>query len=156
MEGKPVVIEALLKALKEEMGAISQYFLHAELCSNWGYERLAKITKARAITEMKHAEKLIERIIFLESVPDLSEIAPLHVGADVRSQLMNDLDAEKRADATYNEGILACREAGDNTTADLMKDNLLQENDHINFLESQLTIIEQAGLQDYLASQVRE
>ena len=156
MQGKPEVIEAMLKPLKQEMGAISQYILHSELCSNWGYERLAKITKARAIVEMKHAERLVERIIFLEAVPDLHEIAPLHVGADVHSQFINDLNSEKEADTTYNESIAICREAGDNTTAELLEENLIQENEHISFLEAQLQMVEDVGIQDYLATQVRE
>ena len=155
MKGKPEVMEALSEMLKEEMGAISQYFLHGEMCENWGYKRLSELTKKQAIGEMKHAEAIIERILFLEGLPNMSEIGKISIGKDVPGQLKNDLAVEKNAVVSYNKAVEACREAGDNATADFLKEILKDEEEHVDFLETQLSLIEQLTLPIYLTEQMK-
>jgi bacterioferritin len=140
--------------LKEELGAISQYFIHAEMCETWGYKKLGDHTKKESINEMKHAEKLIERILYLEGTPNLNDMPKLVVGKDVKSQFQNDLALEKNAVAEYNAVIATCRKAGDNASADLLQAILADEEEHVDFLEEQLGLIESIGLQNYLAQQV--
>ncbi len=154
MKGKPEVIEVLAKMLKEELGAISQYFIHAEMCETWGYKKLSDHTKKESINEMKHAEKLIERILFLEGTPNLNDMPKLVVGKDVKSQFQNDLALEKNAVAEYNAVIATCRKAGDNASADLLQVILADEEEHVDYLEEQLGLIESIGIQNYLAQQV--
>ena len=154
MQGKPEVIEILAKMLKEELGAISQYFIHAEMCENWGYKKLSDHTKKESINEMKHAEKLIERILFLEGTPNLNDMPKLVVGRDVKSQFENDLALEKNAVAEYNAAVAAAREAGDNASAELLKILLADEEDHVDYLEEQLSLIDNIGIQNYLAQQI--
>lgn len=154
MKGKPEVIEVLAKMLKEELGAISQYFIHAEMCETWGYKKLSDHTKKESINEMKHAEKLIERILFLEGAPNLNDMPKLVVGKDVKSQFQNDLTLEKNAVGEYNAAIATARKAGDNASADLLQAILTDEEEHVDFLEEQLGLIESIGIQNYLAQQV--
>lgn len=154
MKGKPEVIEVLAKMLKEELGAISEYFIHAEMCENWGYDKLSEHTKKESINEMKHAEKLIERILFLEGTPNLNDMPKLNVGKDVKSQFQNDLELEKGAVAEYNAAIALCRKAGDHASADLLQAILADEEEHVDFLEEQLGLIDSIGIQNYLAQQV--
>ncbi len=154
MKGKPEVIEVLAKMLKEELGAISEYFIHAEMCESWGYKKLSDHTKKESINEMKHAEKLIERILFLEGTPNLNDMPKLNVGKDVKAQFANDLDLEKNAVIEYNAAIATCRKAGDNASADLLQVILTDEEEHVDFLEEQLSLIDNIGIQNYLAQQV--
>jgi len=154
MKAKPEVIDALAKMLKEELGAISQYFIHAEMCENWGYKKLSDHTKKESINEMKHAETLIERILFLEGTPNLNDMPKLAVGKDVKSQFQNDLTLEKNAVAEYNAAITACRKAGDNASAEILKVILTDEEEHVDFLEEQLSLIDNIGIQNYLARQM--
>jgi bacterioferritin len=154
MKGKPEVLVILARMLKEELGAISQYFVHAEMCENWGYKKLSEHTKKESINEMKHAEKLIERILFLEGMPNLNDLPKLEVGKDVKQQFQNDLALEKGAVAEYNASITTCRKAGDNASADLLEAILADEEDHVDYLEEQLTLIDQIGIQNYLAQQM--
>lgn len=156
MKGKTEVLEVLQKALSEELQAIMQYFLHGEMQSNWGYQRLYAEVKKQSIGEMKHAEELIERIIFLEGIPDLNDIPKLKVGRNVEQQIQNDLDLEKGAVAEYNQYIAICRKAGDNTSADMMEALLKDEEEHVDYLETQLSMIKDLGLQNYLAQQMEE
>jgi len=156
MKGKPEVLEVLAKMLKEELGAISQYMVHAEMCENWGYKRLSQHTKKESIGEMKHAETLIERILFLEGTPNLNDMPKLQVGKDVKQQLQNDLDLEKSAVVEYNEAIATCRKAGDQASADILQAILADEEGHVDFLDTQLGIIEAIGLANYLAQQLEE
>jgi bacterioferritin len=156
MKGKPEVIELLSKMLKEELGALNQYMLHAEMQNNWGYKRLYKETKQQAIGEMKHAEDLIERILFLEGMPNLADLPKLNIGKDVKQQLTNDLALEKGAVAEYNAAVAAARKAGDNVSADLLDKLLHDEEGHVDHLETQLGLIEQLGLENYLAQQLNE
>jgi len=154
MKGKPEVLKALQEMLEEELGAINQYFLHSEMCENWGYKRLSERVKDLSIAEMKHAEELIERTLFLEGTPNLSELPKLNIGRDVKQQLENDLALEHGAVTGYNEAIATCRTAADNGTADFLKRILLQEEAHVDFFEEQLGLIDQLGVQNYLAQQL--
>ncbi len=155
MKGKSEVIEVLQKALSEELQAISQYFLHGEMQSNWGYKRLYAEVKKQAIGEMKHAEVLIERILFLEGLPNLNDIPKLKIGKTVQEQLQNDLTLEKNAVAEYNKWIALARKHDDNASADLMEVLLKDEEEHVDYLETQLAIIKELGLANYLAQQMR-
>ena len=155
MKGNPEVLEVLSDMLKEELGAINQYFLHAEMCENWGYKRLAELTKKQAIGEMKHAEAIIERILFLEGLPKMNEIGTISIGKDVPGQLKNDLALEKGAVAAYNKAVEVCRKAADNATADFLKEILKDEEEHVDYLETQLSLIEQLTLPIYLTEQMK-
>ena len=156
MKGKPAVLEVLSQMLKEELGAISQYFLHAEMCENWGYERLSDLIKKQSIGEMKHAEILIERILFLEGLPNMGDLPKLNIGKTVKEQLQNDLALEVSAVAEYNQAVATCQKAGDNATADLLKELLKDEEEHVDFLETQLGLIKDLGLENYLIEQMGE
>jgi bacterioferritin len=156
MKGKPEVIEQLSEMLKEELAAINQYILHAEMCENWGYKKLSKVTKMESIGEMKHAEKIIERILFLEGMPNMSSLGKINIGSDVKKQLQNDLALEKTAVVNYNHAIDVCRKAGDNATADFLKEILKDEEGHVDALETQLELIKQLGYENYLAQQLSE
>jgi len=153
MRGKEKVIASLNHALRSELTAINQYFLHAEMCDNWGYHRLAEIVKKQSIDEMKHAEELIERILFLEGTPNLGMGLSLVAGANVKAQLESDLKLELEAFVQYNAAIKACAEEGDNTSRELFVKLLEDEERHIDFLEAQLHIIEEAGIERYLIKQ---
>ena len=154
MKGKGEVLEVLSKMLKEELGALNQYMLHAEMCENWGYKRLSAHAKKQAIEEMKHAEKLIERILFLEGTPNLADLPKLNIGKDVKQQLENDLALELSAVAAYNEAIATARKAGDNGSAELLKGNLQDEEAHVDYLETELSLLEKLGLENYLTEQI--
>ncbi len=156
MKGKPEVIEILSKMLKEELGALNQYMLHAEMQNNWGYKRLYAATKKQAIGEMKHAEELIERILFLEGIPNLADLPKLNIGKDVKQQLTNDLALEKGAVGDYNAAVAASRKLGDNVSADLLDKLLHDEEQHVDYLETQVSLIEQLGYENYLAQQLKE
>jgi bacterioferritin len=154
MKGKAEVLEVLSKMLKEELGALNQYMLHAEMCENWGYTRLASLTKKNSLSEMKHAEKLMERILYLEGMPNLNEVPKLNIGKDVKQQLENDLALELSAVAAYNAAIATARKAGDNGSAELLQGILQDEEAHVDSLETELGLLEQLGLQNYLAEQI--
>jgi bacterioferritin len=154
MKGNKNVIEQLNLRLAEELTAINQYFVHAEMCENWGYERLHAMIRKRSIDEMKHAEKLIARIIFFEGTPIVSKLNKVHVGAEVGKMHINDHVAEEAAIKGYNESIRLCVEAGDNGTRELLESILREEEEHIDLLESQLDQIRQMGVQNYLVEQI--
>ncbi len=151
MKGNPDVIERINARLAEELTAISQYFLHAEMCEDWGYKALHDVVEKRAITEMKHAEKLIRRILFLEGRPNVGVLNDLHIGDKVETQFRNDLHAELTAVEAYNDDIRAAAEAGDTGTCQLLKSILLEEEEHVDWLEAQLGQIEDMSIQNYLA-----
>jgi bacterioferritin len=140
--------------LSEELGAINQYMVHAEMLANWGYERLHKKVQARAVTEMKHAEKLIGRILFLEGTPVVSNLAAIHIGADVPKQLANDLAAEHDAVKNYNETIKLAAEVSDNATKEILDEILNDEDAHVDELEELHDQIAQMGLEIFLSRQV--
>jgi len=156
MKGKPEVLKVLGSALTEEMGAAVQYILHAEMCDNWGYKSLGGFTKKRAIEEMQHAEKLIERILFLEGTPDLQTFPRIEAGKGVADQFIHDLEGEHTAIVNYNKGYAICTKAGDQGSADLLLANLQDEERHVDYLETQLGLIKELGLADYLAQQLEK
>ncbi len=154
MKGNDKVIAALNKALHEELTALSQYFVHAEMCENWKYEELAKYIKKLAKVEMKHAEKLIERTLFLDGAVDMVWPSQLKIGNTVKEQLENDLQAELGAVKSYNEAVKLARAEGDNGTADVFDANLRDEEGHADWLEAQLSLIKDVGYENYLSTQV--
>ncbi|NIO17816.1 MAG: bacterioferritin [Deltaproteobacteria bacterium] len=156
MKGNKKLIATLNDLLSDELTAISQYFLHAELCDNWGYAKIYAKTKERSIAEMKHAEKLIERILFLDGMPVMDKLKKMFIGQDVKSQFQNDLSAELGAVKAYNSGILQAAEAGDNGTKVLLESILSDEEEHVDWLEMQLDQIKQIGLENYLAAQIEQ
>ena len=153
MKGHEKIIEVLNALLADELGAISQYMVHSEMCADWGYERLHEAVEKRAIDEMKHSEKLIGRIIFLEGYPIVDNLAAIKIGAQVEGQIKNDWEAEDGAIKAYNEGIRLAVELGDNGTRELLESILLDEENHLDWLEAQLDQIEQMGIQNYLSEQ---
>lgn len=154
MKGHQEIIDKLNELLAEELTAINQYFLHAEMCGDWGYEKLHERIEERAIQEMKHAEKLIERILFLEGRPIVSELNKITIGDTVHMMMDNDREAEKDAIEMYNEAVALTTRLGDNGSKLLVEANLSDEEDHIDWIEEQLDQIEQMGYQFYLNNQV--
>ena len=156
MQGNPKVIASLNEALKEELTAISQYFIHAEMCENWHYDRLGKYIKKQSIDEMKHAEVLIERILFLDGIPNMSELGQLSVGQNVKEQLESDLKLEINAVGMYNRAVKTAREAGDNASRELFERLLKDEEEHVDWLEAQVYQIKEIGYERYLSRQIAE
>jgi bacterioferritin len=154
MKGNAQIIERLNALLADELTAINQYMVQSEMCSNWGYERLHKAIEKRAIQEMKHAEKLIGRIIFLEGSPTVSKLNKIEIGANVEAHHKNDWKAEDGAIRAYNEGVRLAVEVGDNGTRELLESILKEEEEHIDWIEAQLDQIKQMGIQNYLVEQV--
>ncbi|HNS63302.1 MAG TPA: bacterioferritin [Anaerolineaceae bacterium] len=154
MKGNDRIIAFLNDLLKEELTAISQYMLHSVMCEDWGYEKLHDVIEHRAIEEMKHAEMLMERLLFLEGKPNLSELNKLHVGDAVDVQFQFDHESEIGAVKLYNDGIRLAVEVGDNGTRELFETILKDEENHVDWLESQLDQIDQMGLPNYLTEQV--
>jgi bacterioferritin len=154
MQGNAEIIELLNEVLTSELTAINQYFIHAKMCQNWGYGKLAHHIRDESIDEMKHAEILIDRILFLDGVPNLQRLSALRVGENVEEQFRNDLAVEYEAVERLNRGIAACVAAADNGTRHLFEEILVAEEEHADWLETQLTAIEQVGLQNYLAEQL--
>lgn len=156
MKGHTEIIETLNNLLADELTAINQYMVHSEMCSDWGYERLHHRIEKRAIDEMKHAEKLIGRILFLEGMPVVSNLNPIHIGSAVDKQLRHDHEAEVGAIAAYNRAIAEASQLGDNGTRELLEDILEDEEAHIDWLEEQLDQIAQMELGTFLAEQIRD
>ncbi len=154
MRGNETVIAALNTALKEELTAINQYFLHAEMCESWGYKKLGDFLKKQSIEEMKHAEALIERILFLDGVPKMSETMTLSIGQNVKQMLENDLKLETAAIAMYNGFIKQATDAGDNGSRELLTRLLHDEEEHADWQETQLGQIAEIGLENYLTQQI--
>ena len=155
MQGEAKIIEELNTRLAEELTAVNQYMVHAEMCENWGYERLHGMIRKRSIDEMKHAEKLIQRILFLEGMPLVNKLKEIHIGKDVQAQIANDRGGEDNAVLAYNKAIQEATEFLDNGTRDLLESILEDEEKHIDWLEAQLDQIAQLGIQNYLSEQVK-
>ena len=153
MKGNEKIIENLNFLLEDELTAINQYIVHSEMCVNWGYERLHQTVEKRAIEEMKHAEKLIARILFLDGIPVVSSLNKVKIGAQVETQFKNDLNAEDHTLKIYNDGIHLAIKLTDSGTRELLEGILLDEERHIDWLEAQLSQIKQMGIQNYLADQ---
>lgn len=156
MKGNQQLIEMLNKLLAAELAAVNQYMVHSEMAENWQYIRLYKLVRARAMVEMKHAEKLIERILFLEAMPIVSKLDDIRIGSDVPKQFESDLAAEMRAVRDYNAAIKLAHDVGDNATKDILENILNDEDRHVDEIEAQQDQITQIGLGLYLNQQVRE
>jgi bacterioferritin len=156
MKGNETLISKLNELLAEELTAVNQYMVHSEMCDNWGYQRLHKKVEGRAIQEMKHAERLIARILFLEGLPKVDHLNKITIGAGVEQQLNNDLQAEYGAVKAYNQTIHLAEEVSDGETRELLEDILGDEDEHVDWLEAQLDQVKQMGLQLYLSNQVKE
>ena len=154
MRGNEQILNYLNETLKAELTAINQYFLHAKMCENWGYLRLAKYDQEESIDEMKHADLLMQRILFLEGTPNMTELFPIRVGANVKEQIENDLALELDAVPRLRAAIKASTEAGDHVSRDLFEHILKEEEHHVDVLEAQLHIIGEIGLDNYLAQQI--
>jgi bacterioferritin len=154
VKGDAKIIALLNQVLKAELTAINQYFLHAEMCENWGYEKLAKHTRDESIEEMQHAEKLMERILLLDGTPNMSDYFKINIGQNVKAQLQNDLNLEYEAVKRLNSGIQTCVQAGDNGSRELLKEILVDEEVHIDWLEGQLHAVDEMGIENYLAQQL--
>ena len=156
MKGNAKVIETLNEILTGELTAINQYFIHAKMCENWGYQRLAKKIRDESIGEMKHADEIIERILFLEGVPNMQRLEKVRVGETVHEQLKLDLKLEEVAVPRINKAIEQAVGVGDNTTRELLEEILVSEEEHVDWLEAQLNLIKQVGEQNYLAQQIKD
>jgi bacterioferritin len=156
MKGDPKIIEVLNEVLTAELTAINQYFVHGEMCENWGYERLHKIIRKHSIGEMKHAEEVIERVLFLEGIPNVQRLWKISIGENVQEILKADYALELDALPRLNSGIELCREVGDNNSRHLLEEILEEEEKHVDWLEAQLSLVEQVGIQNYLAQQIKE
>jgi len=156
MKGNAKLIETLNEILTGEFTAINQYFIHAKMCANWGYGRLAHKIREESIGEMKHADEVIERILFLEGVPNMQRLDKVRVGETVHEQLKLDLKLEEVAIPRFNKAIAQASDVGDNTTRELLEDILKSEEGHVDWLEAQLELIKQVGEQNYLSQQIRE
>jgi bacterioferritin len=156
MKGQPQILDLLNEVLTAELTAINQYFIHARMCQNWGYDRLWKKVREESIGEMRHADELIARILYLEGVPNVQRYAKVNVGQTVKEQLSLDHEVEKAAIALLNRGIELCRSLGDNGSRELLEKILLGEEQHADWIESQLELITQVGEANYLAQQIKE
>lgn len=155
MKGDAKIIDSLNEILTGELTAINQYFLHAKMCQNWGYKRLAEHIRHESIDEMKHADKLIDRVLFLEGLPNVQRLGKVNVGQTVAEQFQNDLKLEIEAIPRLNKAIAECRQLGDNGTAELLEGILVSEEEHVDWLEAQLELMKQVGEAHYLAQQIR-
>src|SRR6516165_2263756 len=154
MKGDPQVIEGLNRALTVELTAINQYFCQAKMCANWGFHKLAKKHHDESLGEMKHAEMLIERILFLEGTPEIARYDVIRVGTDVKQQFENDLKLEMKGVQQYNALIDLCVKLKDNGTRELVAPILVESEEHVDWLETQLGLIDAVGLQNYLTEQM--
>jgi len=154
VKGDAKVIAVLSEVLKAELTAINQYFLHAEMCNNWGYYKLGKLARKESIEEMQHAEILMERILYLDGTPNMSDYFKINIGQNVKAQLTNDLNLEYDAVKRLNAGIETCVKVGDNGSRELLSRILSDEEHHIDWLEGQLNVIKEIGIENYLAQQM--
>ncbi len=156
MQGDPQVIEALNEVLTAELTAINQYFAHAKMCENWGYQKLAKKKREESMEEMRDADVVIDRILYLDGVPNVQRLGPISLGEDPVEQHKADLDLEKAAVERLNKGIALCREKADNGTRELLEGILKGEEEAVDWLEAQLHIVDEIGKDKYLAEQIHE
>jgi bacterioferritin len=156
MKGNEEVIQVLQDVLCAELTAINQYFIHARMCDNWGYNRLAEYIKKESVEEMQHAQKVIDRILYFDGAPNMQKYMKINVGHDVQEQFHHDLDLEYQAVARLNKGIELARAQGDNGTRALLEEILRDEEEHVDWLEAQLHMIKEMGAENYLAQQLDE
>ncbi|HSQ67446.1 MAG TPA: bacterioferritin [Polyangiaceae bacterium] len=155
MKSDPKIVDLLNEVLTGELTAINQYFLHSRMCRNWGYLRLAEHIKKESIDEMKHADSLIERVLYLDGLPNVQRLGKVLIGQSVHEILKNDYALEVTAIPLLNKGLELCRSLGDNGTEDLLRHILTSEEEHVDWLEAQFDLIAQVGEQNYLAQQIR-
>jgi bacterioferritin len=156
MQGDAAIIEALNEVLTAELTAINQYFIHHKMCENWGYQKLSAKKREESIEEMKHADEVIERILFLDGVPNMQRLSPVRVGEDPIEQHKLDLEVEVDAAGRLNKAIALCRDKADNGTRDLLEEILKNEEESVDWLEAQLHIVGEIGKQQYLAEQIHD
>jgi len=156
MKGNAAVIDVLNAVLTAELTAINQYFIHYKMCENWGYEQLAKKKREESIEEMKHADRVIERILFLDGVPNMQRLSPVSVGEDPIEQHKLDLALELDAYERLNEGIALCVSNADNGTRELLESILQEEEESIDWHEAQLHLVKDVGRENYLAQQMHD
>lgn len=156
MKAKEGIIDLLNKILTADLTAINQYFLHAKMCENWGYERLHHKVKERSFDEMKDADELIEHILYLEGVPNVQRLGTVHVGETVPEQFQTDLQAERDMLTLLTDGIAHCAKVGDYTTRHMLEDMAQDVDEHIDWIETQMEIIKQVGLENYLSEQIKK
>jgi bacterioferritin len=156
MQGDPRIIDLLNQVLRKELTGINQYFIHSRMCKNWGYAVLAKHAYDESIDEMKHADKIIERVVFLDGVPNLSDYDRILIGADVRQQLTNDLSLEMAALQVLRPGVQLCLEVGDHASREMLEHIVEDEERHVDWIEAQMHKIQEVGYQGYLAQQIYE
>ena len=156
MKSDPKIIEALNDVLTAELTAINQYFCHSKLCADWGYERLAAYIRKESIEEMQHADAIMDRIIYFDAIPNMQRLYPVKIGENVPEQFQVDLELEYTAVERLNKGIALCRELSDNGTRELFEKILMDEEEHVDWLESQLGLIQDVGKENYLAEQIRD
>ena len=156
MKGNAKLIEALNDVLTAELTGINQYFVHAKMCANWGYRRLAEVNRKESLGEMKHADEVIERILFLQGVPNMQRLGKVRVGETVAEQLKLDHGLELDAIGRLNKSIALAVEVGDNGSRELLEEILVSEEEHVDWLEAQLELLKQVGEQNYLAQQIRD
>ena len=154
MKGDSGIIKLLNEILTGELVAINQYFLHARMCKDWGYEKLADKIRVESIDEMKHAQELIDRILFLEGKPNVQKLGPVRIGENVPEQLKNDLELENQAIPRLRDGIQSCNQIGDHGTRELLEHILVNEEEHVDWLESQIHILKEVGVENYLLEQI--
>ncbi len=154
MKGNDEVIQILQDVLCAELTAVNQYFIHARMCENWGYAKLAAYTRKESIEEMKHAQEVIDRILYFDGAPNVQKYMKINVGLDVPEQFHNDLDLEQQAVPRLNKGIEVARAQGDNGTRALLEQILKDEEEHVDWLEAQLHQIKEMGAENYLAQQI--
>jgi bacterioferritin len=154
MEGDPRIIDLLNQVLRKELTGINQYFIHSRMCENWGYQRLEKVHYEESIDEMKHADRVIKRLLFLDGVPNLSDYDRIVVGRNVREQFDNDLALEMAALEIMRRGVQLCLEAADHGTRELLEHMVEDEERHVNWLEAQKHKIREVGYENYLAQQI--
>jgi bacterioferritin len=156
MQGNAKIIDALNGGLTIELTAINQYFVQAKMCENWGLKRLGKKHYEESIGEMKHAEKLIDRIIFLEGVPEIARYDVIRVGTDIKEQFGNDLQLETKGVETYRAAIALCIKEDDPGSRDMLEEILVESEEHVDWLETQLDMIDKMGIENYMVTQVGE
>ena len=156
MKGNKKVVDVLNQVLRKELTGINQYFIHAKMCENWGYDRLRSLIRKESIEEMHHAERIIERILFLEGTPNISAYDKITIGPDVKQQLDNDLALEVTALVVLRDGIKTCVEVADDASRELLEHILVDEEEHVDWIESQLHQIKEVGYQNYLTQQIKE
>jgi bacterioferritin len=156
MKGKPEIIDALNDILTGELTAVNQYFLHARMCENWGYKRIGAKIRSESIEEMKHADTLIGRVLYLEGLPNLQRLGKLTIGQTVPEMLKLDLEVERVAVTKLNGYIALCTTHADNGTRELFEKILIEEEEHVDWLEAQLTLLQQVGEPQYLGQQMFE